>query len=121
MNHFTCDARDDKIYGRYDQTIQSGIWDIYYDDAAYIAFSYGYATSALLQRKLHVGYFRAQKLLETLGEYGVVCSRATTGARKIKMRWEELKGHLKAVKDMRSRSMFRVIKARASRRENKVA
>ena len=109
MGHFLKNQRDDRVRGRYDEAIQTGFWDVYYEDAAYLAYTYKYVSTALLQRKLDIGFNRAQKLADTLAESGVVESKPTTGARDVAMSWRQLRKHLKFIRDMRSRMLFNVI------------
>ncbi len=54
------------------EAASNGEKDAYFDEARNVILRYGQGSTSLLQRKLHVGYARAARLLDQLEDAGVV-------------------------------------------------
>jgi S-DNA-T family DNA segregation ATPase FtsK/SpoIIIE len=63
--------------------------DSYFEDARDVILRYGQGSTSLLQRKLHVGYARAARLLDQLEEAGVVGPPDGSKPREVLIRKEE--------------------------------
>jgi len=57
--------------------------DELFDEALSVIFDYNQASISLLQRKLHIGYTRAARLIDQLEEYGYVGGYEGTKPREI--------------------------------------
>jgi S-DNA-T family DNA segregation ATPase FtsK/SpoIIIE len=71
------------------EPVSSDDKDSYFDDAREIVVRYGQGSTSLLQRKLHVGYARAARLLDQLEDSGVVGPPDGSKAREVLVRREE--------------------------------
>jgi S-DNA-T family DNA segregation ATPase FtsK/SpoIIIE len=71
------------------ETESSGDRDSYFDDAKDVILRYRQGSTSLLQRKLHVGYARAARLLDQLEEAGIVGPPDGSKPREVLVRNEE--------------------------------
>ena len=73
--------------------------DDLFDQAVEVVFSSGQASASFLQRRMQVGYARASRLIDLMGEAGIVSEHRGSKAREILVSredWEEMRQELVA-------------------------